>query len=67
MTPAQNPGYNSNRRNNGYVSVNNPNTPKIFTGYRRNTVDSPNTNNNDNGTRTVIIGGEKFEIPEQLF
>lgn len=65
ITSTQNPGYGA-RSSNGYASVNNPNKPKIFTGYKRNTVE-PSTNNNNNGTRTVIIGGEKFEIPEQLF
>ncbi|HHL18916.1 MAG TPA: penicillin-binding protein 1A [Thiothrix sp.] len=71
ITPKQNPGYTRNTAGRAYVRVNNPKNPTIFIGHKRratttNTTSTRPTTSNTN-TRTIIIDGEQFEIPEQLF
>ena len=71
ITPKQNPGYTTNTAGRAYVRVNNPKNPTIFTGHKRraattSTTSTHPTTSNTN-TRTIIIDGEQFEIPEQLF
>lgn len=65
----QNPGYTANTNGSSYVRVNNPVNPTIFVGYRARTTTKPTAtpSNAGNKTRTIVIDGERFEIPEQLF